>query len=284
MSKRSLYTIVTPLPPTISRATAVDILHDHGGMIELNPLVIKYEKCKPPPNAPPDEFHCTWYELTDKITYLPGIKGQVNYKACFHDLPRSLQTHVYAPAGLEIKEKWSIGGNEAHEEREVIEIGMAGLGVPRSGLYLREDVDMRCNIFLTNFVKKTLKRAHQVLVDRMVVKVDLADDRKVREAYVRGSQCGENSDTSSLRSPIAWTTYDTRPARGVADSSLHRAASVASDGTSSDANATAYLPLAELPGLPEHDPEHITHPYHPAMLAPPAKNCARRPSQTVELE
>lgn len=282
MSKRSLYTIVTPLPPTISRATAVDILHDHGGMIELNPLVKKYEKCKPPPNALPDEFHCTWYELTDKITYLPGVKGQVNYKACFHDLPRSLQTHVYAPAGLEIKEKWSIGGNEPHEEREIIEIGMAGLGVPRSGLYLREDVDMRCNIFLTNFVKKTLKRAHQVLVERMVVKVDLADDRKVRETYMRGSQYGENSDTSSLRSPIAWTTYDTRPGRGVGDSSLHRATSVASDGTSSD--PTAYLSLAELPGVSNYGPEHITNLYHRAMPAPPPKNCARRPTIAIELE
>ncbi|KAF2149884.1 hypothetical protein K461DRAFT_230485, partial [Myriangium duriaei CBS 260.36] len=168
MSKRTLYTIVTPLPATVTRQTAVEALHDHAAMIQLNPLVINFESCKPPPNAPPDEFHAIWYELTDRISYLPGVKGRVSYKACFHDLPRGLQTHVYAPAGLEIREKWSVGGNELGEEREVLELGL--VGVPREGLYLREDVDMHCNLFLTNFVKKNLKKAHGVLVDRLLVK------------------------------------------------------------------------------------------------------------------
>ena len=169
-------------------------------MIELNPLVINHERCKPPPNAPPDEFHCIWYQLTDRITYLPGIKGQVNYKACFHDLPRGLQTHVYAPAGLDIKEKWSVGGNEPGEEREVIELGLSNLGVPREGLYLREDIDMSCNIFLTNFVKRTLNKAHGVLVDRLVVKADLEDDRKVRDSYYRAS-ITTTADSVRIASP-----------------------------------------------------------------------------------
>ncbi|GAB7350098.1 hypothetical protein MBLNU459_g0765t1 [Dothideomycetes sp. NU459] len=202
MSKRSIYTVITPLPATISRQTAVEQLHNHSEMIELNPLVIKHVQCKPPPNAPADEFHCTWYELTDKITYLPGIKGKVNYKACFHDLPIGIQTHVYAPAGLEIKEKWSIGGNEPHEEREIIEIGLAGLGVPREGLYLREDVDMRCNVFLNNFVKGNLRKAHQVLVERLVIKADLADDAKVRENYM-GMSVRSNGTASSRVSNLS---------------------------------------------------------------------------------
>lgn len=208
MSRRSIYTVITPLPATISRRTAVEQLHSHGEMIELNPLVIKHVQSKPPPNAPADEFHCTWYELTDKITYLPGIKGKVNYKACFHDLPLGIQTHVYAPAGLEIKEKWSIGGNEPGEEREVIEIGLAGLGVPREGLYLREDVDMRCNVFLNNFVKNNLKRAHQVLVERLVVKADLADDAKVRENYMGMSirSNASHASESSFKSEMSYAS------------------------------------------------------------------------------
>ncbi|KAI5210754.1 hypothetical protein E4T42_00732 [Aureobasidium subglaciale] len=196
--KRSIYSVVTPLPPTVSRETAVAMLHSHSEMIELNPLVIRHEKCKPPSTAPADEFHAIWYELTDRITYLPGLKGQVSYKACFHDLPRALQTHVYAPAGLEIKEKWSIGGNEPGEEREVIELGHGHLGIPREGLYLREDIDMSCNIFLTSFVKKTLNKAHNVLVQRLVVKADLADDKKVRDNYRRGSVLTGTSTASGL--------------------------------------------------------------------------------------
>jgi len=240
MSRRSLYTVVTPLPPTISRATAIEVLHNHGEMIELNPLVINHTKCKPPPNAPADEFHCTWYELTDKITYLPGIKGTVNYKACFHDLPTSIQTHVYAPAGLEIKEKWSIGGNEPHEEREVIEIGMAALGVPRSGLYLREDVDMKCNIFLTNFVKRTLRRAHEVLVERLVIKADLADDRKVRNTYTNHQ--GSRGAGSSIYSSDTHSTADHH--RSPSNMGLSRVGSVRSEAAST---STTSPTIVELP-------------------------------------
>jgi len=151
-------------------------------MIELNPLVISHLPCKAPPQAPADEFHCLWYELTDRISYLPGIKGSVSYKACFHNLPKGLQTHIYAPAGLEIKEKWAIGGNDKGEEREILELGLHG--VPREGLYLREDVDMKCNMFMTSFVKKTLKKAHAVLVERLLVKADLEEDKAYRSNFL----------------------------------------------------------------------------------------------------
>jgi len=156
-------------------------------MICLNPLVIHHEPTKAPPQAPPDEFHCKWYELTDRISYIPGIKGRVTYKACFHDLPRGLQTHVYAPAGLEIKEKWSIGGNEPGEEREIMELGMHMHGIPREGLYLREDVDMRCNFALTRFVLKKLRKAHEVLVERLRVRCEILDDKIYRKRYASGS-------------------------------------------------------------------------------------------------
>jgi len=43
-----------------------------------------------------------------------------------------------------------------------------GLGIPKEGLYLREDVDMKCNILLTKFVKGNLKKTHVVMVERLV--------------------------------------------------------------------------------------------------------------------
>jgi hypothetical protein len=118
-----------------------------------------------------DEFFCIWYELTDKIRYFPGISSNISYKACFHNLPAGLQTHVYAPTGLDIQGKWSVGGNMPGEQRQPIELGLAN--APREGLYLREDVNMRCNLFTSEFVKKTLTRAHELLVQRLVVKADL---------------------------------------------------------------------------------------------------------------
>ncbi|KLJ13255.1 hypothetical protein EMPG_11797 [Blastomyces silverae] len=173
MFKRIVFTTVTPLPSHIPRNIVIETLHAHSEMIELNPLVIRHGRCKAPPNAPPDEFHCIWYELTDKIHYLPGgiIRGNVTYKACFHDLPRGLQTHIYAPTGLDIRNRWAVCGNMPGEPREPVELGLTN--VPREGLFLREDVDMRCNIFAASFVKKTLKEAHAVLVERLIMKADL---------------------------------------------------------------------------------------------------------------
>ncbi|DAA73211.1 TPA_exp: Uncharacterized protein A8136_5136 [Trichophyton benhamiae CBS 112371] len=179
MYKRSVFTSVTPLPSYITREMVVRTLHEHSEMIKLNPLVIDFKRCSPPSHAPADEFHCVWYELTDRVQYLPGglLSGNVSYKACFHDLPGGLQTHVYAPTGLDIQEKWSVGGNMPGEPRETVELGIPG--APREGLYLREDVNMRCNVLATGFVKKTLRRAHAVLVDRLLFKADIDEQRRM---------------------------------------------------------------------------------------------------------
>lgn len=181
MYKRSIFTTITPLPSYITRETVVATLHNHTEMIELNPLVIHHERCKPPPSAPADEYHCIWYQITDRISYLPGglVQGKVSYKGCFYDLPRGLQTHVYAPTGLDIRDKWSVCGNMPGEPREPIELGLTD--APREGLYLREDVDMRCQIWATTFVKKTLKRAHSMLVDRLVMKADMLKEQSKHE-------------------------------------------------------------------------------------------------------
>ncbi|KAE8132825.1 hypothetical protein BDV38DRAFT_260314 [Aspergillus pseudotamarii] len=178
MYKRSVFTNITPLPSYITRETVVEALHNHSEMIQLNPLVIRHERCRPPPFAPADEFHCIWYEMTDRISYLPGglVQGNVSYAGCFYDLPRGLQTHVYAPTGLDIREKWSVCGNMPGEPREPVELGIPD--APREGLYLREDVNMRSQIWATAFVKRTLKRAHAVLVDRLVIKADLEKQKR----------------------------------------------------------------------------------------------------------
>ncbi|KAE8153171.1 hypothetical protein BDV25DRAFT_149810 [Aspergillus avenaceus] len=178
MYRRSVFTNVTPLPSYITRETVVEALHNHAEMIELNPLVIRHQPCRPPSFSPADEFHCTWYEMTDRVSYLPGglIQGNVSYAGCFYDIPRGLQTHVYAPTGLDIREKWSVCGNMPGEPREPVELGIPD--APREGLYLREDVNIRSQIWATAFVKRTLKRAHAVLVDRLIIKADLEKQKK----------------------------------------------------------------------------------------------------------
>jgi hypothetical protein len=171
---KTQFTTITPLPAGISRETVLSTLHTHTEMIDLNPSHEERHRISPPPEATPEEYHCQWYQITDKVSYLPAgmYTGSVSFKACFHDLAYGLQTHVYAPMGLDIKEKWTLGGSLPGEPMQPVEIG---IGVPISGLYLREDVEMKCNFLMTKFVKKTLKQSLATLVARLVVKSQLQE-------------------------------------------------------------------------------------------------------------
>jgi len=195
---RSLITSTTPLTSGTSRAAAVAFLHDHARMIRLNPLVIRLQKTTPPPEASADEYACAWYEITDEISYLPGglYKGEVTYKACFNDLPNGIQTHTFAPAGLDLRGKWTVGGNEPGEPREKLELGT---DAPREGLYVREDVDMRCNFLLTGFVKKNLTKSHKVVMDKLA---SLGEDGQHGEQYTEQSLDGAGDSSTA---PKPWS-------------------------------------------------------------------------------
>lgn len=147
----------------------METLHNHFEMIDLNPLVTHRERIEAPSFAGAEELQALWYSITDKVSYLPGglMSGNVTYHGCFNNLPDGLQTHVFAPLGLEIKGRWTLGGNMPGEPAQPVELG---LGIPKSGLWLREDVDMKCNVMMVAFVKKNLKKSHASLVDRMVEK------------------------------------------------------------------------------------------------------------------
>jgi len=89
MSKKITYTNITPIPSFIPRQLAIDILHAHKEIIELNPLVIGFDAIKAPRDAPADEFYSTWYEISQRIQYVPGMgklgSGKIKFKGVFHD-------------------------------------------------------------------------------------------------------------------------------------------------------------------------------------------------------
>lgn len=174
---KTIFTTITPLPPNVSRQTVLETLHDHLEMIDLNPSHAERTPTKPPPSATPEEYHCQWYRIVDRISYLPAnlYTGSISFSACFHDLAHGVQTHCYAPMGLDIKEKWTIGGNMPGEPAVPREIG---INAPVEGLYLREDVEIKCNILMTRFVRKTLQESLKALVARLVVKAQLQDARE----------------------------------------------------------------------------------------------------------
>ena len=116
----------------------------------------------------------------------------MSYKACFHDQPWGLETHIYAPTGLDIREKWSIQGTLPGERPEPRELGSTA---PAEGLYLKEECEMRCNRLLNSFVRKNLDEAHKVLVERIMRKAQLIEQH-------RHTMQGRTSTMSSMQEYI----------------------------------------------------------------------------------
>ncbi|KAI0022353.1 hypothetical protein F4780DRAFT_193888 [Xylariomycetidae sp. FL0641] len=200
MSKRSVFTVVTPLPADMTREVVLGFLHDHASMIDLNPLVVDRHQIPAPAYALEGERRCAWWSITDVIEYVPGTRlaqGQLTYAAAFNDLPDGIQTHVYAPMGTEIRERWALRGNMPGEPRVPVELGS---GAPQEGLYLQEvrldpshspfflrleDCELHCNFLMTSFVKKTLKKAHNTVIERICEKAKLVADARSQGIEVR---------------------------------------------------------------------------------------------------
>jgi hypothetical protein len=182
MPRKVAYTQVTPIPSHIPRQMGIDLLHSHGELIELNPLVLEYHQIKPPRDAPADEYFSTWYEIIERIQYIPGAgklgSGKISFRGVYHDMPWGLQTHVYPPGGIDLRVKYSIRGNQPGEPPEARELGSQA---PAEGLYLREDIEIKANWTMVSFVKKGMKDASKVMIDRLIKKAELIDQEILRQ-------------------------------------------------------------------------------------------------------
>lgn len=207
LRKKEVFTIVTPIPHFIPRQLAIDILHSHSEVITLNPLVLDHKPIKAPRNAAEDEYYSTWYEINQRIQYVPGIgkmgSGKISFNGCFHDMPWGLQTHIYAPMNVDLKNRYRIAGNQSgFEPPEQQEIGLAQLGAPRDGLYLRDDVEIKCNVAMAAFVKAQLKSASGEMVKRIIRKAELLDRGVLQGMIENGKLRTHNpNDRTSTMSP-----------------------------------------------------------------------------------
>ena len=180
LRKKEVYTVCTPIPGFIPRQLALDILHSHPEVITLNPLVIDHRPIPAPRDAAADEFYSTWYEITERVQVVPGMgkvgSSKITFNGCFHDMPWGLQTHTYAPFNIDIRIRYRVAGNQPGiEPPEAREMGLDSIGAPQSGLYLREDIEIKCNISLVSFVKAQLKAASKEMVSRIIRKAELLD-------------------------------------------------------------------------------------------------------------
>lgn len=173
---KTLFTTIDPIPSHIPRQLAIELLQSHGELITLNPLVLEYRAIKAPRDAPSDEFYSTWYEIQQRIQFVPGIgkmgSSKISFRGCFHDMPWGVQTHMYVPFGVDLRHKYQIRGNQPGEAPEPKELGS---NAPPEGLYLRTDTQIKCNMTMLSFVKKEQKAASRTMIERMIKKAELID-------------------------------------------------------------------------------------------------------------
>ena len=193
------YTVINPLPAGVTRQLAIDMLHSHGEIIMLNPLVLEHHDIQAPNDAPPDEYFSTWYEITEHLQYIPGVSGKMTFKGVFHDMPWGLQTHIYAPAGVDLKNKYQIKGNQPGEPRMPRELGDKG---PTDGLYLQENVEIKCNFAIASYVKKNVQKSSAVLIARMLKKAELLDAEQLYAMISKGRLKTFNPAMQSQISPM----------------------------------------------------------------------------------
>ncbi|PYH40462.1 uncharacterized protein BP01DRAFT_361246 [Aspergillus saccharolyticus JOP 1030-1] len=201
LRKKEAYTNTIPLPPTISQQLAITILHSHGEIITLNPFVLSYHAIRAPRNAVADEYYSSWYEIFERVRFVPST---ISFKGCFQDEPWGLRTHIYAPMGVDLRSTYRIinGDQRVGDDKPLADPG---------GLYLREEVDLECNLTLMALVRSQLRASSKVLVDRLIKKAELLDagvlqatvgvDGKLR-TYNPADRTASNLRASPVPSPV----------------------------------------------------------------------------------
>lgn len=196
MGKQVSYTVVTALDANIPRQLALDLLHSHEEVISLNPLVTDVRKIETPQTAAADEYFAQWYEITEKITFLPGFKKTIKFKGCWYDQPWGVQTHSVMGSLFDLRCTYKIGGNQPGEPREIPELGV---NKPADGLYLREDIQIDLHIPApASFVKKEMQNASATMIARMKRKAELLDEGRLLALFEDGKLKTTKANTANM--------------------------------------------------------------------------------------
>lgn len=151
--------ISVPVPAKISPENVLSVLHDHGRMMSMQPLVTHWEELPSEPGSPTKR-----YSFTEAIPILPflGAWGSkaITSEATFENTEDGVRSVADAPAGVVVRAEWRIehakddGGRsgadkEEHDEQNKID------------WVLTEDVSVECAAVLMWFVKGQMEQAHQ---------------------------------------------------------------------------------------------------------------------------
>ncbi|CAN9410752.1 unnamed protein product [Alternaria alternata] len=149
MRKKAQYVNITPSATSyIPRQLAIDFLHSHGEIIELNPLVTGHE----PINTARRSCRRILFNMMEAAQSNFEASSMTCPSACRHTLMR-LQMSNCATSGRFAET--SLANHLSRKSWAQVR--------PPEGLYIREDVEIKCNMTMLKFVKKEMKAAAKVM-------------------------------------------------------------------------------------------------------------------------
>lgn len=106
------YASATPIPPSLSTASAVQILHDFETVIKLSPDCRGCKRIPPPKNCSTkkDGPDVEYYEVEDDLPFMPKKlwSGGVKYTADFTPVDEGCDICIHAPGGFTSINHWRI--------------------------------------------------------------------------------------------------------------------------------------------------------------------------------
>ena len=193
------YASATPIPPSLSTDTAIEILHTFETVIKLSPDCRGCKQIPPPKNGYDKQAHkgpdMEYYEVEDDLPFIPRRlwSGGVKYTAEFLPVEDGCDIIVHAPAGFTSTNHWRVLRETAPlneetipEDREMPPLQLERTGTrdhlhaedQGAGSYVQIISDAKCPRTFAGFVKGFLKNSHSQQERAFIEKLEATQGQK----------------------------------------------------------------------------------------------------------
>ena len=180
MSTKHHLHVAHQIPSHIPPTYVIAALHDHSTALNLQALTCGHTKAHCTPAAtltdtywyPPDRYPLTTYNVTESITWCPGIgsygKKNITFPSSFQDTRLGIKTRADAAAGVTVRAEFRVLRNGEMGS----EVEGEGGGIGDAEWILVEDVEVTCAWWLMPFVKGKMEEAHTDVCNKVVQMVE----------------------------------------------------------------------------------------------------------------
>ncbi|KAI1376267.1 hypothetical protein F4677DRAFT_86830 [Hypoxylon crocopeplum] len=170
----------SPVPPSVTKAAAVALLHDHAFFLKTEPHYVSHRALPPPADSSNEDASTAklayqlppgieplgkpavkLYEVVDNVPN-PVWSSSVVSKEEFVDLADGLWVRIRSPLAVVMETRWTIRERKGGDEE--------------GGLELVEDVDISCSKLLLGIVKAQVDNNWKLIHANIMAK--LVEDAK----------------------------------------------------------------------------------------------------------